>query len=222
MEILARPCYRNSMTAKNRSLSPFWWWLAVLPFFLNDFSGIYLETAATWMAADYGSRILPLLLVWWLVVSGRTNWRALGVRWPGWLPMLVWAVALSAVGTAIDQWALPLFDQWLPFGPWSGYPIESGTWLSRIDLSFGLALVAVSEEAVFRSLAQAALARVQPLTLYLLTAIVFGAVHWSVGPGTCLNAALIGVVFLYGLRVCGSIWPAVVAHFVVNFIAYGL
>jgi len=89
------------------------------------------------------------------------------------------------------------------------------------DLTVGLALTAVAEELVFRRLYLDAFgARLSPLPLYVLSAAVFAAVHWSIGLGTVAGTFVVGLMLLWLTRRTGSVLPAIAAHYVINLVLF--
>jgi len=49
---------------------------------------------------------------------------------------------------------------------------------------------------------------------------VFGLIHWSLGAGVVLHAALLGLLFGLCAHVGRSLWPVIVAHYVVDLYAF--
>jgi hypothetical protein len=120
----------------------------------------------------------------------------------------------------LDQYAYDCLA-WLPSWKLGGYPGEPGSWLYTFDLWFGLTLVAVTEEFVFRGLAWNALRpRLGLAATYLATSLAFGLIHWSLGLPAIISTALIGAAFMVCVQKTGSILPTLVAHFVVNLVYF--
>ncbi len=95
--------------------------------------------------------------------------------------------------------------------------LSEGTFRS-FDLSFGLALVALSEEAVFRHLF-ARLWRHQgwPLSwLYLASSVAFGLLHLPQGLALVTYATVTGLLFMFLYRDSGSLWPVVAVHYALD------
>lgn len=204
-------------------MRPVWFWLAAAPFFLNDFGSIRFDTAISWLANDYLSRLIPLALIWWLWRRGEPGFtdmaRGWWGGWPGWPAFAGWSLALAATGIAVDQLGPPVWKSFLPASGLGGYPVESG-FLVWFDLTFGLGLVALSEEVVFRAMAARCFAALPAVWFYLATSLLFGAAHWSSGLPTCVGAALIGCLFMVFYRATGLLGPLVAAHFAVNFVDF--
>jgi restriction endonuclease len=101
------------------------------------------------------------------------------------------------------------------------YPHPIG-WLNAFDLVFGLALVAVSEEIIFRQYIRQAF---QPylgngIFALLTTSVLFGAYHWWAGLGNVLLATTVGIFLMLMMRRSGALWPVVLTHYLVDLFVF--
>ena len=95
---------------------------------------------------------------------------------------------------------------------------------SFVDAVFGLALVAYSEEIVFRRCAR------HLFQIYLndgyamvvVTSILFGAYHWWTGIGNIIEAVLIGILLMLFYRRSAALWPVVLGHYVTDIVDFAL
>jgi uncharacterized protein len=170
-------------------------------------SGIYLSSALfLWVLAAVAAAAA------WL--SGAPD--LLSLRWIGIGPTVVWAAALTGGASAIMAAAhlaglreAPLLAHLLPRTP-------------REKLGFaGLSLTAgVCEEVVFRGFLLGVLleAASSPLAV-VLSAGAFALVHAYQRPGGALRAGTIGVLLAAPVLVHQTIWPAVIAHVVIDLVA---
>ena len=86
------------------------------------------------------------------------------------------------------------------------YPQPSG-WLYLVDVVFGIALVAYSEEIVFRRCAR------HLFQIYLgdsyvsvfVTSLLFGAYHWWTGVGNIVEAAMMGILLMLFAAIGGAV-----------------
>ncbi len=128
------------------------------------------------------------------------------------------AVLAAALIVGLDNGvAMPLADA-LPDMALFAYPAIETPALYWFDLSAGLALTAVAEELVFRTVARDVLARLfdGEAAVVVISALIFAAIHWANGVGGLVLAFIAGVVLMAVYRRTGSIVPAMVAHFLVS------
>jgi membrane protease YdiL (CAAX protease family) len=117
----------------------------------------------------------------------------------------------------LGGWLRRTINAALPATVLGAYPEPSG-WLYALDVTFGIALVACCEEIVFRRCAR------HVFQTYLgdgtasvaVTSLLFGAYHWWTGVGTIVEAALMGVLLMLLYRRAAALWPAILAHYLVN------
>ena len=101
------------------------------------------------------------------------------------------------------------------------YPQPSG-WLYLVDVVFGIALVAYSEEIVFRRCAR------HLFQIYLgdsyvsvfVTSLLFGAYHWWTGVGNIAEAAMMGILLMLFLRRSEALWPVVLGHYLTDIVDF--
>ena len=197
--------------------------LLVLPFYLNDFSSIFIQDWRLWLAMDYLLvKALPLAGAVWLVRAGHLSPQDLGVRPQKVRAFLSWTLGLTLVCTPMDQNLYTLLAGLPGYGPLGGMPaIGSAAW-DWMDLTLGLALVALCEEMVFRGFLYAFLDRMGfgSGAVITLSALAFGLAHWCLGLHSVVITGLIGAVLMAAYIRTRSISPLVLAHFLVNFIDF--
>lgn len=191
--------------------------LVAAPFFLNDFVFLRTETPLGWLAADYGSKVLALVILFAVLPLRRA---VAGTMAPPRAPAeaVVLAVACAAfiigadwllrVPVDIEITALKLFQ----------YPKLDSPVLYWTDITFGLALTAVSEELVFRGLFARLMARALPgaAAMIVASAVFFALIHWSYGVTAMVVAFVAGLLLMALYRRAGSLLPAMAAHYLVN------
>lgn len=200
-----------------------WFVIICLPFYLNDFSNIYVRDWRAWLCIDYASvKLFPLLLAIWLVRSGRATAADFGLKMPGAEMFIAIALWMGVVGTALDENFLPLFKKIIGTRPLGGIPVIHSGVFNWIDLTLGLLMVGVFEELVFRGFAFAVISRFtnHPLWIIGISSTAFGLIHWSSGLHTVINAAIIGAVFMVAYIKTRSTPPLMVAHFIIDFVAF--
>ncbi len=90
------------------------------------------------------------------------------------------------------------------------------------DLTVGLALVALSEEIVFRYLF-AKLGKHRgwsTATLYITSSIAFGLLHLPQGLALVTFASITGFIFMFLYRFTDSLWPVVTVHYLFNLLVF--
>jgi membrane protease YdiL (CAAX protease family) len=95
-------------------------------------------------------------------------------------------------------------------------------WLYFVDLVFGMALVAGSEEIVFRRCARDAF---QPylgngFASVAATSLLFGCYHWWAGLGTIVVSTMIGILLMLFLQRSDALWPVALAHYLIDVIDF--
>ena len=200
-------------------------WTAILflPFYLNDFTNIYLTDWRLWLTIDYtATKFLPLLILGWLIHTDRITMEALGLS--GIRPLAFAAVFYTAIlfGTIIDQNAMILIGRVPGHGNLGGMPEITNTMAARFDLTLGLMFVAVCEELVFRGYLFALLRRYtrNAAVIVIAAALAFGLIHWSGGMHRIVATGVIGAIFMMLYLRVRSLHPLILAHFLINFIDF--
>jgi membrane protease YdiL (CAAX protease family) len=196
-----------------------WVGLALLPMIASQVVRLHQHDAGSWIAWDYAGRLGALAILAAIPAA-----RAVAFRWDkrqiSLLEIALWIVGLSLV-ERVSQWPLRMINAAFPATVLGVYPQPTG-WLYLIDLVFGLALVAASEEIIFRQCIRHALLPFlgRGTTVILATSLVFGFYHWWAGLGNILVATMLGVVFAIMLRRSVALWPVALAHYLVDLIAF--
>ena len=114
-------------------------------------------------------------------------------------------------------WIRRTINASLPATVLGTYPRLSG-WLYFVDVTFGIALVAYSEEIVFRRCARHVFQIYldDGYALIVVTSLLFGAYHWWTGVGNIVEAALMGVLLMLFYRRSAALWPVVLGHYLTD------
>ncbi len=182
---------------------------------------LHQADAVGWLAWDYAGRIAGLVVLA-LIPAART------VAYPQERRRLSLTVTAGGILGVVE------FDRivvgWLrrrvfDLVPGPGLtrvpPLHGGLYL--LDMTVGIALVAVSEEVVFRRALPEVLrrARLGEAATVVTASLLFGLYHWSFRPATMIGAAAIGIVFMLFYRRAGVLWPVMVSHYLIDAIAFG-
>ena len=121
------------------------------PFYLNDFASMYVKDWRWWLFIDYaGVKLLPFLVAFWLIYSKKMRASEFGLKTQSTPLFLVVFLIVALVGTVIDQNGYQLIEKLPGYSPLGGMPaITSPVW-NWVDLTFGLLMVGICEELVFR------------------------------------------------------------------------
>ncbi|MAN79367.1 MAG: hypothetical protein CMF64_03120 [Magnetovibrio sp.] len=165
---------------------------------------------------DYAQRALIIALAWGALTDALRRPLPL-VTNPVWL----WALGGAAAIIAVDTWTAGMasraaFDTAL-FPEVSFPPLENEAW-QAVDLTFGLVLVAASEELVFRRLwADWWKARGGGTAgLYMGSSLVFGLLHLPQGLADTAIAVVWGILLMYLYRRSHSLALVILVHFLVD------
>lgn len=179
------------------------------------------EYGAT-LAVDYAIRLIVLssLLVWRPARSAIASaFKAIpGVRF------LLWVAGLAAAARLLDVTLRFPLDARFPELALFRWPAPDSDVLFLFDLTFGLALVAASEELLFRVFFAAVAAPLlrEGLPTIAASALLFALAHWSQGPGAALAALGMGALYMAAYLRTGSILPSLFGHYAVDLHAFWL
>jgi membrane protease YdiL (CAAX protease family) len=197
--------------------------LVSAPFYLNDFSSIYIDDWRIWLSIDYiVVKLLPLGLIAWAVSRKHLHWPGLGFQKQSLAMFLVAFSIATLAGTLIDQNAYSLLEGLPGYAALGGMPaIDNRTW-DWIDLTLGLLMVGIVEELVFRGYLLYYLESLSMRrgSIILISSLAFGLIHWSLGLNAVLITSLIGAVFMIVYLATRSLPAIMLAHFAVNFIDF--
>lgn len=193
------------------------------PFYLNDFANLFVKDWRLWLLIDYvGVKLFPCAFVLWLVRSQKMHATELGFKAQNLSSFLLVFLIVALVGTVIDQNGYALIAGLTGYPPLGAMPaIASPVW-NWIDLSFGLLLVGIAEELVFRGFMHAFIGRYtdNALVIVVISSVAFGLIHWSLGLHVVVITSLIGAVFMLAYLRTHSLPAIMLAHFAIDFIDF--
>ncbi len=197
--------------------------LLITPFYLNDFSNIYVKSWQWWLFIDYTfAKVFPLLLVGWLIKNGETKHYEIGLNPQPVLSFFIVFIIITLIGTILDQNAYKLIAK-IP-----GYPalgampsIKSPFW-NWVDLTFGLLMVAIVEELIFRGYMFAVISEHTGNSpfIVIISSLAFGLIHWSGGLHVVYVTSIIGAVFMIAYIKTDSLPSIMLSHLAINFIDF--
>lgn len=180
---------------------------------------MYQADAGSWIFWDYAGRLGGLVILAALPATRAVAFRLDQRRMAFW-QIALWLVGIS-VALRLSQWLSYFDNKGFPTAILGVYPRPDG-WLYFFDLTFGLALVALSEEIIFRRCARHIL---QPLlgdgyVTIIAASLMFGCYHWWAGLGNVVLAVIVGTLLMLMFRRSVALWPVVLTHYFADFIAF--
>ena len=189
-------------------------------FILNDLAFIEADTLGQWLGADYGFKVAALALIILLTPLRRAaaDQNLTVARTEAILLVLV----ASAFVISVFDVIYPLIVEAIPDTALQEMPEIGSASVFWLDITAGLALTAIAEELVFRRLFYNVLRPffTSSVLFVLASAVVFGLIHWSGGVANVVSAAIAGVALMALMLRTGSVVPAIVAHYLVNFVLF--
>jgi membrane protease YdiL (CAAX protease family) len=165
---------------------------------------------------DYAQRAAIIAVAWGAMAGGlRAPLPPITDR--VWLLAAVGAAAIIAADTATDGQSWRAAFDTLLYKDVSFPPLDNPAW-EAFDLTFGLLLVAVSEELVFRRLWLSWWAKKggSLAGLYWGSAVVFGLLHLPQGLADTAIAVVWGLLLMHLYRRSGSLAMVVLVHYAVD------
>jgi len=193
------------------------------PFYLNDFSNMYVESWRWWLFIDFaGVKLFPFLIVLWLILSKRNQVSEFGLTTQTVPAFLSVFLVVTLVGTIIDQNAYQLIVGLPGYLALGHMPAIISPFWNWIDLTAGLLMVGIFEELVFRGYMLTVLSRYtqSSFAIVILSSVGFGLIHWGLGLHAVVITSAIGAVFMIAYLQTRSLPAIAFAHFVINFIDF--
>jgi hypothetical protein len=197
-----------------------WFTAALVPMVASQIVRLHQHDPGTWIFWDYAGRLGGLS-----ILAAIPSARAVAFRWER-LRMALWKVVLWIPGLVVADhylggWARRSINTVLPATVLGAYPQNSG-WLYLVDVVFGLALVAYSEEIVFRRCARHVFQAYvgNGSLLVLVTSLLFGAYHWWTGVGNIVEATMMGALLMVFFLRSEALWPVVLGHYVTDIVDF--
>jgi CAAX protease family protein len=199
--------------------APIWFVAALVPMVVSQIVRLQQSDPAIWIFWDYTGRLGALAMLAAIPAA-----RAAAFRWER-LRIGLWEATLWVAGMALADhylggWIRRTINTAVPASVLGAYPqLDGGLYL--IDVVFGIALVAYSEEVVFRRCARHVFQKsLGDYVLVAITSLLFGAYHWWTGVGNIIEAALMGVLLMLFYRRVGALWPVVLGHYLTDVVDF--
>lgn len=197
--------------------------LLFIPFYLNDFSNIYVTDWRFWILIDYSTvKLFPFLVVLWLIRSKKMQPSEFGLTAQPVISFVTVFFIGTLAATFIDQNGYFILNKFPGYRLLGGMPEIGNPLWNWIDLTVGLLIVGIFEELVFRGYMHMFLTRYTqcPLIIIGISGVAFGFIHWSGGFHNVIATSAIGAVFMVLYLRTRSLPAIMLAHFAVNFIDF--
>jgi hypothetical protein len=197
-----------------------WFPVAILPMVASQIVRLQQSDPAAWIFWDYAGRLSALAVLASIPLARKIAFRRERLQIYLW-HAAIWVVGIVLVDHYLCGWIRRTINSALPTTVLGHYPELHG-WLRLLDLTFGIALVAYSEEVVFRRCASCFFRTYvnNDWLLVIFTSILFGAYHWWAGVGNIAEAVLIGLLLMLFYLRSVALWPVVLAHYLTDVIDF--
>jgi uncharacterized protein len=184
---------------------PLWFVWAILPMVASQIVRLQQSDPTAWIFWDYAGRLSALAVLGVVPSARRTAFGRERLRMAHW-EIGIWIAGIVLIDHYLCGWIRRTLNSALPSTVLGHYPEPHG-WLHYVDIVFGMALVAYSEELVFRRCARVLFQKyVRPWVMVLGTSVLFGAYHWWTGVGNIAEAVLIGAVLMLFYQRSVALW----------------
>jgi uncharacterized protein len=196
--------------------APIWFITALIPMVASQILRLQQSNPETWIFWDYAGRLGTLAMLTSIPSARAVAFRRERLR------IVLWQAALWIVGMVLTDhflggWARRTINAALPSMVLGTYPRLDG-WLYFVDVVFGIALVAYSEEIVFRRCARHVFSIYMgdSYALVIVTSLLFGAYHWWTGVGNIVEAVMMGILLMLFFLRSAALWPVVLGHYLID------
>jgi membrane protease YdiL (CAAX protease family) len=202
------------------SLAPAWFAAALVPMVASQLVRLEQTDPTAWVLWDYAGR-LGALAVLFAIPAARAVAFRFGKLQIEWWEAVAWIIGLILADHFAGAWIRQTLNDAVPVAVFGHYPETQGA-LRAFDMVIGLALVAWHEEIVFRRCARDLFARWlgDGTAMVVATSLLFGIYHWWGGVGTVAETALMGGLLMLFYQRAGALWPAVLAHYLVDIVDF--
>jgi membrane protease YdiL (CAAX protease family) len=176
---------------------------------------------ALWLAWDYAGRLAALGVMAAIPSARAVAFKNSRLGVPLW-ELALWIAAIVVVDQFLCDPIRRIIDDVLPGTKLGAYPKMTG-WLYFIDSTLGLALVAASEEFLFRRCARHVVQNFfgDRYAMIAITSVIFGAYHWWTGIGNVVAVSLLGIPLMLFYRRSNALWPVVLGHYLTDVAYFG-
>jgi uncharacterized protein len=200
--------------------APAWFAAVLFPMVASQIVRLHQHDPVSWICWDYVGRLGGLAMLAAIPSARAVAFRLERLRIALW-EVALWIAIIVAVDHYLAGWARRTINTALPATVLGAYPKLSG-WLYLVDVVLGIALVAYSEEIVFRRCARHVFQIYvgDGYALVFITSLLFGAYHWWTGIGNIVEAVIMGVLLMVFFRRSQALWPVVLGHYLTDIVDF--
>ena len=204
------------------NISGAWFAFLVACFFLNDFVFIMWSGTSTLYLADYVIRIIIIGLCLGLPLSRQVALNSISDQKLPLILIIILIPLLTGIECASHIIIEPAIIDAVGYTGLFYFGRIDSSALYASDMMIGLALVAVSEELVFRKFALNWMRSrgMSALAILLLSAALFALMHWGSGLNRIAATFVFGVIAMAFYLRHTRLLPLITAHYLANFIAF--
>lgn len=192
--------------------------LAIGPFLVKRIILLGSFDYPTWLAIDYVARCISLVGVALGFKSGLI--KPIGLR-SGRLSSGIVLLAVLFAALAEQTIVDPVLQAHFDYFRLASVPQITNVAVRAVDLTFGLLLVALSEELVFRRLLFSVFRSERALHVIVLSALVFALIHLTSGISDTINAFVLGVILGTAFWITRRVSICVFVHYLVDLKVFG-
>jgi membrane protease YdiL (CAAX protease family) len=198
----------------------YWFAAALIPAIVSQIIRLLQKDPGWWLFFDYAGRVGALAVLAAIPAARRVAFQTRPNRL-GRLETILWIFGLVLCDRIIGVIIRRSLDHSFLAARLGSYPRLDGT-LYLFDLVCGLALVALSEEILFRRCAHHVLKEWlgQGYAVIAASALLFAAYHWWTGVGNIAAAFVFGAIAMAFYRRSQAFWPLVIAHDITDVLAF--
>jgi uncharacterized protein len=206
----------------NKNIKSWFFIILVSIYLFNDFVFINTSTIFLYLAFDYLFRILSIIIIIYLIKTKKISFSYLKLNLLSFKAFIFWSLYLVFIGLIIFFVLENILLKIIPDIHLFNYPKYDSTFSKIVDLTFGLIIVALSEELIFRGYCYSYLTekKYSYVKIIVISSVIFGLIHWSIGITAIITTGLWGIFTIISVKKTDSIFPSLLAHYLLDLISF--
>jgi len=186
---------------------------------LNDIPQIILQGSFTgYISIDYGTRIISLFILF----KYGMRFKDISLSFNDTQETIAWTFVFIIVGYILFVPVGSILDYSIDTVSLASFPGYPNLFWRLFDLTFGLVLVAISEEVIFRKLLIDWLMKfpLNKTVVMLIAALIFSVIHWSSGIVSIITSFFWSLFPIFYYRETKNLTPCVLGHYFTNLMVF--